>query len=311
MNTPILLIIFNRPDTTQMVFNEIKKQRPKYLFVAADGPRSDKEGEFEKCQKTREIIKQIDWDCELKTLFRDVNLGCKWNIVEAINWMFETEEYGIILEDDCVAATSFFKFCVDTLIKFKNDESIFAISGTNIQSTTTVGADYFFSMMGGNWGWATWKRAWKFFKPDINCLLTIENWKIIKKNSGHPKVYKAIRTVIESSSLNIEHDTWDYQWLFIRFLLNKKSVVPKVNLVKNIGFSTNSTHTFSESHPLSNLPLYELSFPISHPLKCEPFIQYDKVFAEIFCPWCNFLVIKKTISFFKRMVLLPFRMFGK
>ena len=108
--TPILFMIFNRLDTTQKVFNAIRQAKPKQLFVAADGPREDKEGEKGKCEQARKIIEQVDWDCEVKTLFRDKNLGCKVAVSSAIDWFFENVEEGIILEDDCLPSTSFLWF---------------------------------------------------------------------------------------------------------------------------------------------------------------------------------------------------------
>src|SRR4030042_6453503 len=133
LTTPVLFLIFNRPDTTEKVFDEIRKAKPKKLFVAADGPRQDKQGEKEKVGRARQIvIDGIDWDCEIKTLFRDKNLGCKVAVSSAINWFFENEEMGIILEDDCLPHQSFFRFCGELLEKYKDDERIMVISGENL-----------------------------------------------------------------------------------------------------------------------------------------------------------------------------------
>ena len=123
-NTPVLFIIFNRPDTTQQVFKAIRQVRPKYLYVAADGPRPDKIREKEKCEVAREIIKQVDWDCEVKTLFRNNNLGCKIGVSSAISWFFDNVEEGIILEDDCVSSISFLPFCSELLEYYRNDKDI-------------------------------------------------------------------------------------------------------------------------------------------------------------------------------------------
>src|SRR5450759_4497034 len=119
--TPVLFLIFNRSDTTQQVFNQIRQIKPKYLFVAADGPRLDRPVEIEKCLETKSIIQQIDWDCELKSLFSETNLGCRVGVSSAITWFFENVEQGIILEDDCLPDLSFFPYCENLLNKYKDD----------------------------------------------------------------------------------------------------------------------------------------------------------------------------------------------
>ena len=131
LTSRILFLIFNRPDTTQRVFNEIRRVKPTKLFVAADGPRKNKEGETERCQAARDIINQVDWDCDLHKLFRDKNLGCKMAVSSAINWFFENVEEGIILEDDCLPHPTFFRFCQELLGKYRDDERVMVISGDN------------------------------------------------------------------------------------------------------------------------------------------------------------------------------------
>ena len=167
-DTPILFIIFNRPDTTQVVFNRIKEIKPKYLFIAADGPRLNVSDEVEKCEETREIINQIDWDCELKTLFRDRNLGCGMGVSSAITWFFDYVEQGIILEDDCLPDLTFFEFTALMLEKYKDNNKIKMISGTNYFFNKVKSKEsYYFSKCFFIWGWATWKRAWSEFDFDM------------------------------------------------------------------------------------------------------------------------------------------------
>ncbi len=169
--TPILFIVFNRPDTTQQVFNVIKRIKPKYLFVAADGPRPDVPADIEKCKRTRLIVEQVDWDCEIKTLFRDQNKGCGRGPAEAITWFFEYVDEGIILEDDCVPHIEFFKFIPLMLEKYRNESRIFLIIGTNfLGEWRPKKHSYFFSLFAHTWGWATWKRAWKLYDFELNKL---------------------------------------------------------------------------------------------------------------------------------------------
>lgn len=176
LNVPVLLLIFNRPDTTQRVFHEIRGASPLQLFISADGPRENKPGEFEKCQITRDIVRQVDWDCEVYTNFRDKNLGCKIAVSSAIDWFFENVEEGIILEDDCLPSFSFFRFCEELLEKYRDDERIMQIGGTNLLSEWQRSDDsYYFSKYGAIWGWATWRRAWQYY--DVNMKL----WPEVKK----------------------------------------------------------------------------------------------------------------------------------
>jgi len=165
--TPVLFLIFNRPNTTQKVFNAIRQAKPKQLFVAADGPRKGKEGEKEKYEQAREIIEQVDWNCEVRTLFREKNLGCKIAASSAIDWFFENVDEGIILEDDCLPSQSFFRFCQELLEYYRDDTRIMMISGNNFQFGKVRGeGSYYFSKYAHVWGWATWRRAWKHY--DVN-----------------------------------------------------------------------------------------------------------------------------------------------
>src|SRR5258708_3549575 len=168
-NTPILFLIFNRPFPTRRVFAEIRKARPAKLFVAADGPRPDKPEDLETCRETREIIKDIDWPCEVQTLFRDKNLGCGVAVSGAITWFFQNVEQGIILEDDCLPDPSFFPFCTELLERYKDDERILLISGNFLQQKNKkfmVKASYYGTLIPHLWGWASWRRAWA--KYDFN-----------------------------------------------------------------------------------------------------------------------------------------------
>ncbi|MFH1427813.1 MAG: nucleotide-diphospho-sugar transferase, partial [Patescibacteria group bacterium] len=180
-NTPILFLIFNRPETTQRVFDKIKIIKPRHLFVAADGPREGK-NESEKCQAVRDIIKQIDWDCKVNTLFRDKNLGCKLAVSSAIDWFFDNVEEGIILEDDCLPDPSFFKFCQELLVKYREDSNVMCISGDNFNPNLYNGSDsYFFSKVASIWGWASWRRAWKYYDIEMKSFLLFSKNNKVKK----------------------------------------------------------------------------------------------------------------------------------
>jgi hypothetical protein len=261
--TPILFLIFNRPDTTKLVFEQIRQIKPKFLYVAADGPREDHPDEPSVCQKTRDLVlKGIDWDCEVRTLFREQNKGCGKAVSEAITWFFNNVEQGIILEDDTLPDLTFFHFCESLLEKYKLDFDVFSIGGTNIFGKWKFKAqDYHFSYQGSIWGWATWRRAWIKYKFDIKELNTKENLKILRKLSFKRTYFeKRINLFFNKEFI----DTWDYQWIFIRLINNGLTIIPSVNLVSNIGFGSNGTHTKDENSNLSKLNSYSLEIPIKH-----------------------------------------------
>ena len=171
LNTAVLFLVFNRPETTARVFDAIRKARPPRLYVAADGPRTNRPGEAERVEKVRQIATAVDWPCEVNTLFRKDNIGCKRAVSGAITWFFEKEEEGIILEDDTLPSQSFFWFCQELLEIYRDDERIFIISGYNKQDEWNAEkVDYFFSYFGGIWGWASWRRAWKHFDIEMTDL---------------------------------------------------------------------------------------------------------------------------------------------
>ena len=158
--TPVLFLIFNRPDTTKQVFSAIQKARPPRLYVAGDGPRPEQSNEAEICEIVRSIATNVDWDCEVKTLFRDHNFGCRLAVSQAISWFFENEPEGIILEDDCLPSQSFFWFCQELLEDFRNDKQVGAICGFySNELDYKPSASYFFSRYMRVWGWAGWRRT--------------------------------------------------------------------------------------------------------------------------------------------------------
>ncbi|HNY11352.1 MAG TPA: glycosyltransferase family 2 protein [Candidatus Wallbacteria bacterium] len=274
-NTPILFLIFNRPDTTQKVFNEIRKIRPAKFFVAADGPRKTKEGEDEKCRLTREIIKQIDWKCDVKTLFRDENLGCKKAVSSAIDWFFENVEEGIVLEDDCLPDASFFPYCEQLLEKYRNDSRIGMIGGINFQFGHKRGNySYYFSRYTHIWGWASWRRAWKYY--DVNMSI----WPEIRDNDMLSNIFRGKKhvdywkTYLEDTYSG-KINTWDYQWAFTCWVNNFLIILPNVNLVSNIGFGTESTHT-PAANKFANIPTGSMKFPLAHPGYFIPDIKADR-----------------------------------
>ncbi len=277
--TPILFLIFNRPDTTRIVFEKIKEIKPEKLFVAADGPRLNKEGEKEKCEITRKIIDEIDWDCEVKTLFREKNLGCGSAVNSAIGWFFDNVENGIILEDDCVPDLSFFNFCQELLEKYKDDKRVFGISGFNpISPMTNYPYSYFFSYYSGIWGWATWRRAWRLYDFKIEKWSNLRNTPWLLDFSLGEEMEKLMRRNFDSI-LDRKIDTWDFQLDFALLNNNSFFIHPAVNLVKNIGFGHQDATFTKAINKIANTKVIPMKFPLIHP---EKVIREDKVERLIF-----------------------------
>lgn len=251
----ILFIVFNRPGTTSAVFDAIKRVAPKRLYIAADGPRNVDESQI--CNQVRAIATSVDWDCEVKTLFRDQNLGCRDAVSGAINWFFDHEEKGIILEDDCLPSLSFFGFCSILLNKYKDDCRIGHIGGANFQNGIKRGTgSYYFSRLPHIWGWASWRRAWKRYDVNMSSFPRFAESDL--ENSASHAPFKEIWYNNFKSTFNREINTWDYQYSYFTIINNYLSITPNHNFVKNIGFGADATHTIGE-HPFSALETEDIS----------------------------------------------------
>ena len=290
----VLFLIFNRPDTTELVFEAIRRVKPQRLFVAADGPRPDKPGDVEDCEKTRSVIQRVDWDCELHTLFRKTNLGCRSAVSSAISWFYEHVEEGIILEDDCLPDESFFHYCLELLEKYRHDERIMHIAGHNFQFGKQVGpGSYYFSQCCHIWGWASWRRVWALYHPDM------PDYPAFAKQDGFDDVYRyddmrKYYSVMFDRVYRNKLNTWDYQLSYTILKNHGLCIIPNVNLVENIGF-TSGTHTafdqFSFIKKMAVRGLYKkiltnpkktIKLPLLHPDFVIPAYRADhRYFREI------------------------------
>jgi MoaA/NifB/PqqE/SkfB family radical SAM enzyme/polysaccharide pyruvyl transferase WcaK-like protein len=264
--TPILFLIYKRPDLTEVVFEAIRRQQPKYLFVAADGPKENKPEEKQRCLATRKIIEKIDWDCQVKTLFRENNLGCKKAVSSAINWFFEHVDQGIVLEDDCLPEPSFFRFCEDLLRYYKNDSRVFQITGNNMYwPRPDFAYSYFFTKYVEIWGWATWKRAWKFFDIEMKNFSEASQPQATLDTVFDNRFEFEHRAGLFQSVIDNKLDSWANIWAYVNFINNGLTIIPKVNLVSNIGFANQATHTADVNSSYSNLNRSTMDFPLKHP----------------------------------------------
>ncbi|TCP58762.1 hypothetical protein EV663_11728 [Rhodovulum bhavnagarense] len=284
MTPPILFLTFNRPDTTARVFEAIRAARPARLYVAADGPRPDRAGEAERCAEVRCIATAVDWPCEVKTLFRNENLGCRRAVSGAITWFFENEPEGIILEDDCLPDPSFFTFCAEMLERYRNDPRIMCVTGNNFQ--TDMGDwpySYYYSIYNHIWGWASWRRAWALYDADLERFNSSGARNLLAGLSKVPGFRRYWSSVFERVKSGNISSAWDYSWTWTCWLNSGWTCTPCVNLVSNIGFGIDATHTINEESSVANLPVVPLLPPYAAPptIAAEPRFD-DHVTREVF-----------------------------
>jgi len=265
MKSPVLFIVFNRLQVVKEVFNQIKVYQPDKLYISSDGARPEHFGEVKKVQEVRNyILNQIDWPCQVETLFREENLGCKYAPQKAISWFFENEEHGIILEDDCLPSESFFLYCEKLLKKYENDFRIYGITGSNFNSHIPVVESYYFSSYFFTWGWASWKSRWeKHLQIQKSFYANIEdegNLKLIQNKYAKNHLIKKATAAYED-----DIDAWDYLWILSCVINNGHIVTPEKNLIKNIGFGADATHTVGNLR--NQRALENIRFPLEHPVQ--------------------------------------------
>jgi hypothetical protein len=265
LQTPVALFVFKRPDTTRRVFEAVSKVRPTKLLLVADGPRQGKEGEAEACRQVREIVSRADWPCEIFQNFSDRNLGCQGRMVTGLNWVFSLVEESIILEDDCVPDPSFFLFCQELLERYRGDTRIGSISGSNfMEKHLNTDASYFFSQFGGNWGWASWRSEWQRFDRHLT------DW---------PKL-KTERMLLKNNAL---------------------AIVPRVNLVANIGFGLDATHTTQVDDRLVP-PVKAMEFPLRHPSSFVPLRSVDRKLQQLYFAPYSLRVLRRLHRIAKTLI---------
>jgi hypothetical protein len=287
LKTPVLFLIFNRPETTQKVFDMIRAVAPDDLYVAADGPRKDHPEDILYCRQAREISTRVDWDCRVHTLFREENFGCGNGVSSAITWFFNHVQSGIILEDDCIPNSSFFEFCQSLLQYYKNDDRVMMISGTNfLVNQPTSGTSYYFSRYYPLWGWASWQRAWQLYDRNM------KRWPEFRKSGQLIEIFKDEDIVQHLEAMyqacyKKEIDTWDIQWSFSCLLQNGYSVIPHVNLVSNIGY--NGVHSTGKRSKQHNLPQMSIdNRHLVHPTDVLPASMIERKLIRSIIPRLSF-----------------------
>lgn len=253
--------------------------------MAADGPRLNHPKDQEKCKNTRALIEKIDWDCEVEKLYQEQNLGCKKAVSHAISWFFEKEEMGIILEDDCLPSPSFFLYCEHLLIKYKDDQSIFSINGCNLGYAGTSEASYSFTRFVNMWGWATWKRSAQKVDYEMtewktnNNKYTFLQERLKVENSKYSNHKWNLHWLFLFNQIN-KIDTWDYQWIYTCLKDKSRCIFPQKNLVNNLGFGPDATHTITTKAPLANLETFDIQFPLITPKLGKIDMVYEEKYLK-------------------------------
>lgn len=263
MKTPVVLIVFNRPDTTARVMEAIRRARPEQLFLIADGSRPGR-NEEERCAEVRKIVQLVDWPCTVHKDFADQNLGCKLRVASGLDWVFNAVEEAIILEDDCLPEPSFFPYCEELLERFRLDERVGMISGDNFQfGVRRSEFSYYFTRYSHIWGWATWRRAWKRYDVEMKLWPLVRDGNWLEDIFAIPRLVSYWRDCFQKV-YDGEVDTWDTQWVFCNLINGRLGVMPQANLVSNIGFGEGATHTQSVNQ-MAEIPVEPMGFPLKHP----------------------------------------------
>ena len=282
LETPVAFFAFNRPDTTEIVLNAIRKAQPKQLFIVLDGPRQNHPTDIERTGKVRQIIESsIDWPCQIERDYSVENLGCGRRVSSGLDWVFSKTEQAIILEDDCLPSPSFFQFCEELLARYAEDQNVMQIAGSNLIESLPKSKDsYFFSRNGGIWGWASWRRAWERYDFTLRDFAKTETLQNALRQITNP-IERQIRKKLFKACYHNAIDTWDYQWLFAKLTHCGSTITPFVNLVENIGFGHDATHTTSQSNPFHK-SAFDIEFPLSHPNSTKTNEAFDEMYFQQF-----------------------------
>lgn len=316
VSTPVLVVFFNRPDTLKQVLEQVCIAQPEKIYFFQDGPRQSVQTDFIKCQECRDLVDSFNWNCDVRKKYLSENIGCGMGPKTAIDWLFENEESGIILEDDCVPSQSFFMFCDEMLKKYNGDQRVFLITGCNFELKSNVNSSYFFGYSSTNWGWATWRSNW--LKMDYSCEwtrndATAKKMKLfLKKEFGKKgcKEYKQFAETNAKLSKGENISYWDVQWQSVRYLNHQLAIIPSKNLITNIGLGPTSTHAQNAkipkdlNHTVGEVNFcynarFEMPMPIIDPTDWIPNIEYDEKIDNKLYPSFVTRCVRKLMLLFK------------
>ena len=296
---PIAILNFNRPHLTRRVFEVVRQIKPRRLLLIADGPRPSRPDDIQLCAEVRAIFDEIDWDCEVSRKFSDTNLGSFKSNSSGLNWVFDTVEEAIIIEDDCVPSLSFFPYCEELLERYRDDPRVAVISGINlgfpVKSLKTD--SYFFSAYTLNWAWASWRRVWKQVDMEMPWWEQETGREMLRTlfpRSGEWKYWYELYERIHSGEMK---NAWDYQLILSSFRHSQYCVFPKVNLVSNVGFGPDGTNVTDSSSLMHDFPKGEMVFPLVHPVDVSRSSSVDSAIFRIrmLCPPALWVRVKKLL----------------
>lgn len=262
LEVPVVLIVFNRLDTTCRVFERVRMVQPSKLYIVSDAPRKQKDKEAEKVAEVRRYLEtHIDWECEKHFVYADENMGCQGRVSSGLDHVFQREEMAVILEDDCVPDPDFFRFCQEMLFQYRDDERIMQISGCNLVPEYKPEGSYFFSVFCSIWGWATWRRAWEKFDFSMKEYPAFRRKKILYRlfPESAAQIIEGEMDRVYDGRMN----SWAYRWLLARMINSGLGITPSVNLIENIGVGrTDATHTKARSHYQFATGVMEYPIPV-------------------------------------------------
>lgn len=296
-----MLLVFNRPELTRRLIQNLQRVKPQKIFVVADGPRIGNKHDIEDCRATRAAIEDIDWPCDLVMKYSDMNLGCYRNVADGLTWVFTQVDEAIILEDDCLPHPTFFPYCEELLSRYRDDLRVGVISGNNFQHGVKRGeASYYFSIFNHLWGWATWKRSWSFFDHEML------SWQRGEDAGWLMNLWKEYPQAAAYWVANFDRvsqkkiDSWGYRWTYACWKNQLLTAIPEVNLVSNIGFGPKSTHTKNKNDVAANIAAEAMIFPLRHPSLVTPNRDAD-IYTQktIFTPSLLRRIQRKLTDFFR------------
>ena len=265
LDTPVALIVFNRPEPTRRVFAAVAAARPSRLFIIADAPRADRQGERQRCDEVLKIVSAVDWPCTVETNLAAENLGCRRRVKSGLDWVFSLVEEAIILEDDCLPDPSFFPYCAQLLDRYRDCGQVGIISGFNpMQNSFPFPYSYYFTKLVLIWGWATWRRTWQKYDENLTSWPKVKEDGLLGLMWRERKALRMWTGIFESMYTGKGPNAWSYHLVYSSWMLNLLNIVPARNLIQNIGFGENATHTV-KADPGLRIIAQSLSLPLVHP----------------------------------------------